>query len=196
MVLRWDNQARIDSQAASDPLDMQTARRKKIIHVLTRINQLVREQTLISMEGRIDTCLPTCLVLMEVLKSAQFQCKLIPCKCEIRNNLKDGEYWGIGIERHLIVSCYDQVLLDPSLDQASRPEKKINLAPLLHETPYTEWQVSQGLVLQHNGCSLRYLGMNPWHLNAPDYTTKRLWKYYIDDANRVIERLKAEELVR
>lgn len=172
---------------------MEAAQLKK---ALERITALTRQRILTAFPNRVDTCLPSCMVLSEILTALRFSHKLYPVACQVRNSKKGDEAYGVGITKHLVVIIGNAMLVDPSIDQASRPEHSINLTPLVWEAPYMDWLMEQGVSIAHCACMVKYQQIPPWHLTAPDFTKPSVKEIVIDDAIWVVDQLKAEGIVK
>lgn len=163
----------------------------KLERLLRDANQLSRERILQIIPNRVDTCLPSCLMIHEVLKAYGIGHEFLPVRCEIRNLYvgQDYEPWGIGIDRHLVV-VVGNMILDPSLDQASRPKYGMNFGPMLFRQDRDWIKDEHGLRVYHSGCEIKYLQEDPWHLTAPDYTTPIVRDLIRRDADFIVKKLR------
>lgn len=171
----------------------------RAIDDLDRIVAVVREEVL--KEFHADSCIASVKILSEVLDYFGHSSEPLPVIVCVFNapafqSLTAGipmedwpeEAWSVGItgtgeskekrwDGHLVAMVDGKWLVDPSLDQASRPARNITMSPVvLDATEWNEhdrkdtwsWQRADGVTLMYK--LMPKPGM--WR-NAPDWTSKR-----------------------
>jgi hypothetical protein len=125
---------------------------------------LARARPIILEDWRADSCIASTAICIDVLDYFGLDARPLACRTVVWNRQLESGCWSVGIGHgdkrqggwpgHLVALAAGDLLLDLSLDQASRPQHNIELGALGVYLP--EDYLAEGYECEAFGCHLYY----------------------------------------